>query len=169
MKRTATLLVGIIVGAAVWGTALAAIPDSNDIIRACYEKKHGDLRVIDFEAGERCGRNEAGLGWSTGLPRPPKWLTTQVGPDGSAFRSSVDGVTARRGGLGVYFVTFPFSVFNCDQFTSPLEGPNIVQPIAAYRYGGPLEEVMVKVFNADGLPADAGFQLGLICSPAVGG
>jgi hypothetical protein len=169
MKRTATLIVGIIIGAAVWGTALAAIPDSNGIIRACYEKKDGDLRVIDFEAGERCDKNEEGTGWAQGFPRPDKWLTTQVLADGRAFRSSVDGVTARRGDVGVYFVTFPFSVFNCNQFTSPLEGPNIVQPIAAFRYGGPLEEVMVKVFNADGLPADAGFQLGLICSPGVGG
>jgi hypothetical protein len=59
--------VGIIIGAAVWGTALAAIPDSNNIIRACYDKKDGDLRVIDFEAGERCDKNEEGTGWAPGF------------------------------------------------------------------------------------------------------
>jgi hypothetical protein len=75
----------------------------------------------------------------------------------------LDDVTARRGNLGVYLVTFPRTLNSCNYLTTPTEGPIFAVPIAAYRYAGPENELMVKTYNADGLPADASFQLGVVC------
>jgi hypothetical protein len=49
------------------GNRIGCDSDSNNIIRACCDKKDGDLRVIDFEAGERCDKNEEGTGWAPGF------------------------------------------------------------------------------------------------------
>jgi hypothetical protein len=99
------------------------------------------------------------------LPPGPQWFTTGVTAEGTAFRSSIDGVTARHAETetGTYFVTFPFSLLGCDFLTSPLDGPNFVVPYASYRYAGPDQEVMVKVYDTSGVQADAGFQLAVIC------
>jgi hypothetical protein len=96
---------------------------------------------------------------------PPQWFTTQVLADGTAFRSSLDGVTARHADTepGTYFVTFPFALLGCEFLTTPLDGPNFVVPFASYRYAGPDNEVMVKVFDAGGTQADASFELGVVC------
>ena len=46
------------------GVAWAAIPDSGQVISACYEKRTGILRVIDAEAGKSCLRFEAAISWN---------------------------------------------------------------------------------------------------------
>lgn len=53
-------LVAIAIAAAA-GVAYAAIPGSDGVIRACYDKKTGVLRVIDAEAGQTCRTNENGI------------------------------------------------------------------------------------------------------------
>ncbi len=174
MRRIILLVVGSAVLLSIAGvSALGSVPDVDGVIHSCYKVASGQLRVIDTDAGESCREAEAALVWNqvgpagpTGPPggvAGPQWFTTQVLADGSAFRPSVDGVTARKGGLGVYFVTFPRGLRSCEYFTTPTEGPIFAVPIAAYRYAGPAEEVMVKTYNADGLPADASFQLGVVC------
>jgi hypothetical protein len=176
MRRVILLVLSTVVVLSVAGVAFAAIPDSGGVIHSCYRTGDGQLRVIDTEAEEACRNAETALVWNQtgpmgppgppGTPAPewPKWYTTQVLSDGSAFRPSLDGVTARRGNLGVYFVTFPRTLHSCNYFTTPTEGPIFAVPIASYRYAGPENEVMVKTYNADGAPADAAFQLGVICA-----
>jgi len=56
--------------AAVGGYAIAAVPDKNGRIPACYGKKSGDLRVL--VKGTKCKRGEKKLLWN------------QTGPTGSA-------------------------------------------------------------------------------------
>jgi hypothetical protein len=46
------------------GFAYAAIPGSNGVINACYEKRTGLLRVIDAEAGKRCLSFESPISWN---------------------------------------------------------------------------------------------------------
>jgi hypothetical protein len=173
MRRTILILVGAAITLSVAAaSALGSIPDADGVVHSCYKAVSGQLRVIDSDAGQACKEGETSLVWNqvgpTGPTGPgtvggPQWFTTQVLADGSAFRSSIDGVTARKAGVGVYFVTFPRGLRSCEYFTTPTEGPIFAVPIAAYRYAGPDEELMVKTYDADGLPADASFELGLIC------
>lgn len=184
MRRNILLAVGAVIVLSVAGaSALGSIPDGDGVVHSCYKTANrspavggtdvnGQLRVIDTEAGQTCRKGETSLVWNqagpTGPTGPgavagPQWFTTQVLADGSAFRSSIDGVTARKGGLGVYFVTFPRGLSSCEYLTTPTEGPIFAVPIAAYRYAGPPEELMVKTYDAEGLAADASFQLGVIC------
>ena|SRR5437867_10863792 len=71
MRLMATLVIGMIVGAAVWGTALAAIPDpETGVIQACYKTVTGQLRVVD--AASECRNDESPLSWNeAGVPGPP--------------------------------------------------------------------------------------------------
>lgn len=173
MRRTILILVGaaiILSVAAV--SALGSIPDGDGVVHGCYKTASGQLRVIDNDAGQGCKDGETSLVWNqvgptgptgSGTVGGPQWFTTQVLADGSAFRASIDGVTARKAGVGVYFVTFPRGLRSCEYFTTPTDGPIFAVPIAAYRYAGPDEELMVKTYGADGLPADASFELGLVC------
>ncbi|MGH2398174.1 MAG: hypothetical protein ACRDFW_14620 [bacterium] len=178
MRRLATFVAGVLAGVLVWGVAWATIPDSGGVIHGCYADQRGNLRVIDTEVGQTCGYNETGLVWNQtgpqgttgpqGPPGPaapewPRWYTTTILVDGAAFRSSVDGVTGRKTGVGFYFVTFPRPLRSCEYFTTPTEGPIFAVPYAAYRYAGPENEVMVQTYDADGLRADAAFELGIIC------
>jgi hypothetical protein len=57
----------LLVGSAA--VALAAIPDSNNVIHACRKNSDGSLRVIDTEAGQRCPNGYTPLSWrQDGLP-----------------------------------------------------------------------------------------------------
>jgi hypothetical protein len=52
---------------ALGGVALAAIPDSDGTIHACYQKRGGDLRVVDSE--DQCrDRRERPISWSKAGP-----------------------------------------------------------------------------------------------------
>jgi hypothetical protein len=74
------LLVGLVVGLAIGGTfAWAAIPSSsNGNITACYPTSgtsKGALRVIDYQAGQRCASGQATLTWpSRGFRWRGPWL-----------------------------------------------------------------------------------------------
>ena len=56
---------------ALGGAAFAAIPDSNGVIHACYQKRSGELRVV--EDSQDCRRNrEQPIEWNQqGPPGPP--------------------------------------------------------------------------------------------------
>ena len=85
MRRNATLIIGMVVGAAVWGTALAAIPDSGGVIHGCYKSdspNRGRLRVIDTEAGQACGLHSKPLLWNQTGPRGLQGVQGPQGPQG---------------------------------------------------------------------------------------
>jgi hypothetical protein len=62
---------GIIFGAVLAGSTvtIASIPDSSTkVIAGCYTTRTGALRVIDFQSGKRCNRDETQLNWNqTGI------------------------------------------------------------------------------------------------------
>lgn len=55
--------------AALAAVATAGIPSRDGSIHACYDVQSGDLRVIDFEARQRCvERKETELVWNVKGP-----------------------------------------------------------------------------------------------------
>ena len=92
--------------AALGGVAWASIPGPEGIIHGCYQKRGGQLRVIDTAKHGRCGRREDELNWEeVGPPGPrggtgargatgPKGATGPTGPQGpsNAFTASQTGV-----------------------------------------------------------------------------
>jgi hypothetical protein len=85
--RRAPILIVLPVAAVlmfVVGVAVAAIPDSGDgEIHACFQKNHGQLRVIDAEAGVSCGPAEEALVWSQ---EGPSGATGPRGPSNGFSR-----------------------------------------------------------------------------------
>jgi hypothetical protein len=81
MKRR--LVVAVVAAAVVLAggaVALASIPDAQGVIHACRNTKDGSLRVIDADAGQTCGKDEAALNWN------------QTGPQGPAGEPGLGGV-----------------------------------------------------------------------------
>ena len=71
ITRSRTILVAAAVAiAAAVGIAKAAIPDSNGVIRACYTKNGGALRVSDTGA---CKSTEVALSWNEVGPAGLTW------------------------------------------------------------------------------------------------
>ncbi|MEA2126658.1 MAG: hypothetical protein QOI80_3440 [Solirubrobacteraceae bacterium] len=56
------------------GVALAAIPSSSGVISACYSKVNGTLRVVDAEAGKKCGAGDGTLSWNQQGPKGDRGL-----------------------------------------------------------------------------------------------
>ena len=48
----------------VAGAAFATIPGSDGVVSGCYEKRTGNLRVIDAEAGRKCLSVETPISWN---------------------------------------------------------------------------------------------------------
>ena len=67
------------------GMAYAAIPDSNGVVQACYQKVNGQLRVIDTSKGGNCNASENALSWN------------QTGPPGAKGTTGAKGPTGRQG------------------------------------------------------------------------
>ena len=68
------------------GIAFAAIPDSGGVIRACYAKHSGDLRVVD--SAKDCRRTEKAIAWNQKGPAGPP------GPPGKGIVARPTGSTA---------------------------------------------------------------------------
>jgi hypothetical protein len=76
------------------GIVLAAIPDGNGVIQACY-KKAGALRVVDAEAGGKCSPKETSLSWAVGgtsESAPP--ALASISNDGTLDTAASRGVSA---------------------------------------------------------------------------
>jgi hypothetical protein len=63
--------------------AYANIPGANGVIHGCYDTSTGTLRVIDFEAGQKCRvPGESALNWNQTGPQGPQGPTGPAGPQG---------------------------------------------------------------------------------------
>lgn len=111
------VLVGVGVLVVAGGAAYATIPDSGNVIHACYDGKGGNLRVIDAPS-KSCTKFEISLDWNqsgvagapgapgatgdTG-PAGPAGPVGPVGPagaDGPAGPAGADGATGPAGPAG---------------------------------------------------------------------
>lgn len=82
MRKALTILTATTVVVVVTGIAMASIPDANGVIHGCYDTKHGDLRVVDMEAGQTCDQNETLLSWNQTGPQGPAGPQGAQGPQG---------------------------------------------------------------------------------------
>jgi len=108
------LPLGAVLGAVlVGGVAYAAIPDSSGVINGCYQKKVGNLRVIDSSAGQSCRHSEVPISWSQtgpqGPPGPqgPKGDTGATGPKGDTGATGATGPQGPQGPAGPTGATGP--------------------------------------------------------------
>jgi hypothetical protein len=98
------LLAASVLLALAGGIAYAAIPDSNGLIKGCYQSSSGTLRVIGSNptvGGGKCSSTEKSLNWNqTG----PKGATGARGPTGA---NGTNGTTGTTGAVGVTGTTGP--------------------------------------------------------------
>lgn len=80
--------------------APAAIPDAGGRIQGCYLPSTGALRVIDFEAGQRCYPSERFLSWSQTGPRGEAGPVGPVGPAGPEGAVGPEGPSGPPGETG---------------------------------------------------------------------
>jgi hypothetical protein len=73
------------------GFAWATIPASNGVIKACYQKNNGQLRVV--ESAEACNSSELAIQWN------------QAGPQGATGAKGATGVRGPQGPTGARGVT----------------------------------------------------------------
>jgi hypothetical protein len=82
---------------ALGGVGWASIPDSGGVIHGCYQKEHGQLRVIDTDKHQSCNHSEIAVSWSqTG----PQGATGPQGPAGPAGPAGPKGDTGATGAVG---------------------------------------------------------------------
>ena len=68
-----------------------------------------------------------------------------------------------RTGVGVYLVNFDASVTNCAHLATALEGAHITHTVRGARYGGPVTQIRVLLYNAAGTAVDGGFAVTAVC------
>jgi hypothetical protein len=95
--KTRLLLVGglLAVGLLAVGIGYAAIPAANGVISSCYNASSnpsGQLRVIDKEAGAKCGKNEKPLDFNQTGPK---------GDNGDTGEQGIQGIQGVKGDQGI--------------------------------------------------------------------
>ncbi len=115
------------------GIGYAAIPGADGVITSCYNatsNPSGAMRVIDAEAGQKCGKNEKTLRFNQRGPQGP---TGPEGPQGLQGPEGPQGPTGPRG-------------FTGPQGEQGEQGPT--GPAAAPAYA--ISDVFSTVIGADG-------------------
>lgn len=82
------------------GVAHADIPGAGGVYTGCYSRSSGVLRVIDFEAGQRCRSGELTVRWNqTGPTGPtgPQGLQGIQGPKGDTGPAGTLNITEHQG------------------------------------------------------------------------
>ncbi len=88
---------------AIGGGAWAAIPGSDGVIHACYQREHGQLRLIDTSQHQGCKKSEVAISWNqTGPPGPQgqKGDTGPQGPQGQKGDTGPQGPQGQKGDTG---------------------------------------------------------------------
>ena len=80
----AAISVSVIMGGLGSAAVMAAIPDTNGVIHACWRNNSGALKIID-NATQTCAGNETAITWNQTGPAGP------TGPQGPAGGSGIGG------------------------------------------------------------------------------
>jgi hypothetical protein len=97
------LLAATVLLALAAGIAYAAIPDSNGLIRGCYQSTSGTLRVIGTNptvGGGKCSTGEKTLNWNQRGPTGAKGATGANGTNGTNGATGATGATGLTGATG---------------------------------------------------------------------
>ncbi len=104
-KRLLILAVGLVAVLVGGGAALATIPGSDGLIKGCYAKKDGTLRVLDASPAQ-CRGSESALTWNqSGAPgdagaQGPKGDTGLQGAKGDTGATGPQGDAGAAGAAG---------------------------------------------------------------------
>jgi hypothetical protein len=83
LSRVSTGIAGLFIGAVVaGGVSVASIPSSSGTLSACMNKKNGQIRMIDAEAGKKCGAGQKLLTWNRQGPAGKRGPAGEDGADG---------------------------------------------------------------------------------------
>jgi hypothetical protein len=136
----------IAVAAGGAGLALASIPDSRTgVITGCYQMVGGQLRVIDAQAGAKCGPSEKKLAWNqTGPQGPagPAGPQGEAGPAGAQGPAGPAGPAGPQGPAGPAGASHAFStsdltdVFNLSGGSNPVQVASLSLPPGLYQIQG---------------------------------
>jgi hypothetical protein len=88
---------------ALSGAAYAAIPSADGVIHGCFNASSnpsGQLRVIDAEAGAKCGKNEKSLDFNQKGPKGDKGDPGPQGPQGIPGPQGPEGLQGEQGPKG---------------------------------------------------------------------
>jgi hypothetical protein len=91
------------------GVGYAAIPDAGGVIHSCYRvssKPSGKLRVIDPDAGAKCGTNETALDFNQSGPKGDAGIQGPKGNTGAPGSQGPKGDTGPAGAPGPSTATF---------------------------------------------------------------
>ena len=85
---------------ALGGVSIAAIPGSGGTISGCYQKKTGNLRVIDKAKRQKCRRTERAVSWNQKGQAGPPGAQGPQGERGPTGVAGTDGANGIDGGPG---------------------------------------------------------------------
>lgn len=120
---TWAVIVPIALVLAIGGVAYAAIPGSDGVIKACYDKPgllglgQGSVRVIDSAAS--CRSTETQLTWNQKGPQGEKGETGAPGAQGDKGEAGADGAPGPKGDPGVARFYTRSKVFDTPGDTDP--------------------------------------------------
>lgn len=111
LKKRLLLIGGLLaVGLLAVGIGYAAIPAANGTISSCYNASSnpsGQLRVIDKDAGAKCGKNEKPLDFNQTGPKGDKGDTGEQGIQGIQGVKGDQGIQGIQGEQGLQGETGP--------------------------------------------------------------
>jgi Collagen triple helix repeat (20 copies) len=100
MRRTLLAAVAVAAVAAIaGGFAWATIPASNGVIKACYQKNNGQLRVVD--SAEACNSSELAIQWNQSGPQGATGAKGATGVRGPQGPTGARGATGLQGTQGI--------------------------------------------------------------------
>ena len=159
------------------GIAYSAIPSAGGVITGCYQQSSGQLRVVDAEAGQSCGRNELRVTWNqTGPqgPQGPQGPRGEIGPQGPQGPQGTQGQQGPQGEIGPQGPAGP-------QGPQGPSGPGATYRIMKYdavvpsnfisviRYGCPVGEYAISGSSRIDAPSDDLGDLGQQLEMAASG
>lgn len=160
MKVRSRIVVGIIGAAAVVVTSLtmasASVPDSSDVIHACYTTSSGALRVIDTDNGGNCYGYETAISWPSKAPSL-KYFTGTTATDSQRNAS----VNCPDGGLPIALWINGHSVTSGDSHVVPSE-ESLNFPSGS-DFTGTTPPIGISGYGAD-TPANSTVNYSLICT-----
>ena len=96
------MAVGVVMGSATTSLALAAIPDSNGQINACYNNVNKALSLTD-PAGN-CSANSTSLSWNQGQTTAYGHITASIDSHGGGVANGALDINRSRGIANIQFV-----------------------------------------------------------------
>ena len=144
------------------GTAYAAIPDANGVIRGCYNVLTGSARIVD---GNSCGLLEKAISWQQTGPRGPAGVPGAQGPVGPQGPAGSNNVVLGHGGFNLKTPlpsSPPVIRYLDDQtFTAPSDGfCSLTVSALQLEYTGPTS--FTPLYRIDGGSDQTTNQLGIM-------